>query len=339
LEPGQSFVYDLRPFDSYGTTRRYSGSFTYRADTLNGPEYLSITLRGSHCYGICFPNDGPALSTAVFNGKSLPDFFPDMETLGPATTNPEIGWTASGNWNVWPGIDIPFDFTFQTKGNYTVDASKVPRQLPELLNAMCAGASGTKCSFTQTGEVHWGDGKADMQALVKSCGPAPPEGIQRVPQKPAADSPDWHEVTVAAERTRSVTVGGSLAASTEVNLFGVIDTEVSVRIGAEHEWGDTTAFEKTTKVFVPRDWLAGVWVAPVVGKVTGTLVVSTALAKYTITNFEETASGVSKDLRTPAFNIFTNSREMTLAEYHRLCPSSARTATRRVRRGDVRHAA
>jgi hypothetical protein len=39
---------------------------------------------------------------------------------------PEIGWTASGNANVWPYIDTPFDFTFQTRGGYTLDASKAP---------------------------------------------------------------------------------------------------------------------------------------------------------------------------------------------------------------------
>lgn len=63
------------------------------------------------------------------------------------------------------------------------------------------------------------------------------------------------------------------------------------------------------------------------GKVSGTLVVKTALASYTITNFEETATGVSKDLTTPAFNIITFSRQMTAGEYHQLCPNQAATTT------------
>jgi hypothetical protein len=329
LQPGQEFVYRLQPYNDYATTQEYSGWFTYRADTLDHHEFLTVTLSGSHCTGICLPRDGPALSVSVWNGTRAlnVDKFGRVD-YGPKTPNPEIGWTASGNANVWPGQDAPFDFTFQTKGNYTVDAAKAPPQLADLLDAMCAGASGTKCSFTQIGDIRWGIGALDQQTSIKSChisdgrrsrtavvggGGAPPPN----------DSPDWHEVTVEAKRTRSVSFGGSITASTELNLFDTIDTEVSVKIGAEHEWADTTTFSKTTRVYVPQGWLAGVWVAPVLGKVTGTLVVSTALASYTITNFEETASGVSKDLTTPAFDIMTYSRPMTAEEIQRLCPQAA----------------
>jgi hypothetical protein len=128
---------------------------------------------------------------------------------------------------------------------------------------------------------------------------------------------------VEAKRTKSVSVGGSLTASAEAKLFGVIDTEVSAKIGIEHEWSETMTFEKVTRVYVPRNWVAQVWIAPVIGKVTGTLVVSTKNASYTITNFEQTASGVSKDLTTPAFNIMTNSRQMTPQEWQSVCKREA----------------
>jgi hypothetical protein len=322
VKPGQDFVYRLKPQASYATTHKYNGWFTYRSDTVNHTEYLTVDLEGAHCTGICFPRDGPALVPQAFNATRAPQhnnvFIYDF---GPATPNPEIGWTASGNANVWPGQDSAFDFTFQTKGTYTLDASKAPPQLSALINAMCAGAAGTTCSFTSSGSIHWGIGDLDKQTSVKSCGAEPP-GVSagRRLRKPPADSPDWHEVSVEAKRTRSVSIGGSLTAAAEVDLFGVIDTEVSAKVGIEHEWADTKTFEKTTRIYVPQDWIAGVWVAPVVGKVSGTLVVKTALASYTITNFDETATGVSKDLTTPAFNIITYSRQMTADEYRTLCP-------------------
>jgi len=251
--------------------------------------------------------------------------------FGPPTPNPEIGWTTSGSTNVWPpNQNSDFDFTFETKGNYTIDASKSPPQLPPLINALCAGAKGTTCSFTQVGDIRWSIGDPVSQATVKSCGTEPPgKSTRRLVAHPPDDSPDWHEVTVEAKRTKSVSVGGSISVSAEAELFHVIDAEVTARIGVEHEWSETTTFEKSTRIYVPRDWIAGVWVAPVIGKVTGTLVVTTQFATYTITKLEQTANGVSKDLLTPAFNIMTNSRQMTTQEYQAVC----KRATKRPGRG------
>jgi hypothetical protein len=322
VKPGQAFVYRLRPQQSYGTTRGYNGWFTYRADALNHAEYLTLDLEGSHCTFICLPRDGPALVPTVYNATRAPqhnNFF--IYDFGPATANPEIGSTASGNANVWPGTDSAFDFTFQTKGTFTLDAANTPPQLAALINAMCAGAAGTTCSFASTGNIGWGIGDLDKQASVRSCGAEPPGATTtQPPLSVPPESPDWHSVSVEVARTRSVSVGGSLTGTAEVDLFGVIDSEVSAKVGIEHEWSNTTTFEKTTKVAVPQDWIAAVWVAPVVGTVSGTLVVKTALASYTITNFKETASGVSKDLTTPAFDIMTSSRPMTAKEYEELCP-------------------
>jgi hypothetical protein len=322
VKPGESFVYRIRPQASYATTQKYNGFFTYKADAVNHTEYLTVNVEGAHCTGICLERDGPPLVVQMFNKTRAPThnnvFIWDF---GPDTPNAEIGSTSSGSTYVWPPNHYTdFDLTFQTRGNYTLDAAKSPPQLAALINAMCAGSSGTMCSFTAMGDIHWGIGDLDKQASVKSCGAEPPTSSSGEVRNPPKESPDWHEVTVEAKRKRSVSVGGSIEGGAEVHLFGVIDSEVSAKVGIEHEWSDTKTFEKTTRIYVPQNWLAAVWVAPVVGKVSGTLVVKTSLASYTITNFEETASGVSKDLTTPAFDIMTYSRQMTADEYMRLCP-------------------
>ena len=49
-----------------------------------------------------------------------------------------------------------------------------------------------------------------------------------------------------------MTVGGSVTASTEVNLFDIIGSKISVRVEAEHEWTETNSFSRTAKVFLHR---------------------------------------------------------------------------------------
>lgn len=98
VKPGESFVYRLKPQENYATTQKYNGWFSYRADTLNHTEYLTVDLEGAHCTGICLPRDGPPLVPHVFNATRAPqrnNAF--MYDFGPATPNPETGWTASGN--------------------------------------------------------------------------------------------------------------------------------------------------------------------------------------------------------------------------------------------------
>jgi hypothetical protein len=138
LQPGQQFVYRLHPWDDYATTQKYDGWFTYRADTVksgtNG-EYLSIRLNGSHCTGVCFDRDGPALSVSAYDGTRAPKITsrPPSASVdfGPQTPNPEINWTLSGTTDVFPvlfqpSITADFDYTYQTTGNYTIDGSKDP---------------------------------------------------------------------------------------------------------------------------------------------------------------------------------------------------------------------
>jgi hypothetical protein len=64
----------------------------------------------------------------------------------------------------------------------------------------------------------------------------------------------------------------------------------------------TNAYTRQYYVYIPSNDIASVWVAPMVGKVTGTLVVSNGSATFTATNFTQVRSGVSKDALTPAFN-------------------------------------
>jgi hypothetical protein len=77
-------------------------------------------------------------------------------------------------------------------------------------------------------------------------------------------------------------------------------------------------------VYIPSNNIASIWVAPVVGKVRGTLAVSNGSATFTATNFSEARSGVAKDPLTPAFNVITQIRPMTASEYKANCvnPSS-----------------
>jgi hypothetical protein len=87
-----------------------------------------------------------------------------------------------------------------------------------------------------------------------------------------------------------------------------------VSVEAEHEWEEVKSLSRETKAFVPPRDIASVWVVPVVGKVTGTLVVSNGTATFTATNFSEVRSGVSKDALTPAFDVITKVRPMTASE-------------------------
>lgn len=352
VAPGQYVRYHLHADHEnhdwpYWDLNSYDGWFTYKANVLGAahPEYLTVAISGCDP-GTCHWPDGVnpnpwshPFHVRVFNTTTVPDdgFDPrwscptddPAQCPGPApnTSNPQILWTQTDG----QGSDVQF----QVHGSYTVDAAKDPPQLADVLNAMCARAAGTTCSFTAApgSALTWGVGAKTEQAEAASCvlSPNGPE-VTGTSAPPPENDPDWHEYTVEASRTASLSVGGSISASTETELLGIIGFEVEAKFGAEHEWSNTSTFEKTTRIYVPDDYIASIWIAPVVGKVTGTLVVSTTdqqgnpLATYTITNFTEIRSGAAKSLTTPAFDIMTTARPMTDAEHQQFCPAGAKSA-------------
>lgn len=323
LNPGEQFIYRLNPWVEYFTTQMYSGWFTYRADTLNHAEYLTLRLRGSHCTGICFDSDGPALYISAYDGTVAPQHDASYHwRFGPATKNPEIVWTSSGTTDVFPGrpfqpsITADFDFTFETQGIYNIDASKVPANqsgaLAEVLNGFCDTKGLASCAFTPTIPLTFSSGALSPYFFAPNCSVNAPGG-EPLPAAP-------REVTVTQTREATVSVGGSASVGLEGGVFDAIEAGVSVKFGVEHEWTDDTEFSKTVRIFVPSGWVGVVWVAPEVGKVTGTMVMNTSKASYTITNLSEVKSGVQPDLLTPPYDLIFNARPMTKDERQTACP-------------------
>jgi hypothetical protein len=333
--PGQFFVYTLRPFQREsggafgGEKDSYDGWVTYRADVLGGPpEYLTITIDGFRCVGtgqICglyvrgwnftAPLD-PALDPLSSGGPGIP----------PKTANPQISWTQANPYSS--------DFTFQIQGNWSVDASTTPPALVNILNSMCDDAQGTTCSFTQTAPLAWGIGKPQKQHDSANCMSTPPAGsVAKAqegddPNAPPDIDPNWSEKSYEVSSSASLSIGGSLSASTEANLFGVISSEITVELEAKHEWEEEKSFKRTTRIYIPSNNVGTIWLAPTVGTVKGTVVVSNKVATYTITNFTETRSGVTRDASTPAFHSITRVLPMTLAQWQDRCKkaSSAKAA-------------
>ena len=301
--PGQDFVYEAAMYADHSNalaTRWYFDAFiTYQAQTVTGLEILTIRISGCHCVNTIDPPESEVSVQVYYNTKPG-----------------EIGWTQSDS--------VGSDVQFQVHGNFSIDASTDPPALVDVINAMCSGATGTTCSFTPTGPLTWGVGDPVLKATAENCTISAPQQSQASSGLGTSDDPpdldpNWHRFTVTQARTASISVGGSLTVSTEVSLFGIIGTAVSAKFGAEHEWADTKELDKTTKIYLPTNYIGSVWVAPVEGKVTGTLVVANAVASYTISNFGQVKSGVSRDLLTPAFNVMTTSRPMTPTEFHDLC--------------------
>lgn len=337
VRPTQGFDYQTRAYTGEYhvccvTNWFFKSWVTYRADTPRGTEYLTIWVNGCWTEGLtncgAFTKSTLTVSayntTAPYHTTQAP--FEDLAPPGPATHDPAIGSTQSS--------DFRSDVLFQVQGNYALDAAKSPPELPAVLNLMCAGATGTSCSFTPTGQLTWGIGDLTFQGSADNldCSAPPPKQstAARLPtsQEPAAprgDDSDWREVSITEGRETSLSLGESISLGAEGELFGVIKASVSVKYGIEREWADNTEIKKSVKIFLPSNYIGGVWTAPVVAKVTGTLVVKTNLASYTITNFAATKDGVSPDLKTPPFDVMTFTRPLTAAEYQtehqRKCPA------------------
>jgi hypothetical protein len=327
LNPGDQFIYRLNPYNDYATTQQYSGWFTYRADTVQHTEYVSMSLDGSHCTGLCLPRDGPPLSVSASNESTPPNYTPYGWVLGTKTANPEIGWTSSGTTSVFPHIFNPdytadFDYTFETQGTYNIDASKIPSNksgaLADVLNGLCQSTTKPPCAFTPTSPLTFQAGKLSQYTDEPNCSVNTP-GQEPLP---AAE----RDVTVTQSRESTLSVGGSATVGVEADVFNVVEVGVSVKFGVEHEWTDDTEFSKTVKIWVPSGWVGVVWIAPEIGTVTGTLVMQTAKASYTFTNLTQTKSGVQPDLLTPAYDLIFDARPMTAADRQQACPAGLKAA-------------
>ena len=62
--------------------------------------------------------------------------------------------------------------------------------------------------------------------------------------------------------------------SAEFTLFDVVSNSISVSVEASHQWTETGTITRQSTVDIPPNGIAHLWLVPVVGKVTGTLVVS-----------------------------------------------------------------
>lgn len=310
----------------FSTKFGYSAWVTYRVDVLGGaPEYVTFTVSQCYCTGT-YGSSYPAL--AVWNTTAAP---PASYDPGPNPNAPPATQTASPQITYSHNVPYLDDQSFQIAGNYTVDAStNLGAPFVSVLNTIC-GSNPSACSFTQVGPLVWGVGTAVKSGTSVNCTvsqtatrASPPAGAVGVGPQPPPLDPNWFQVEYEAAQSATLTVGGGLTVATEFNLFDTIGGKISVELEAEHEWQEVKTFTRGSKVYVPSNNIASIWVAPVVGKVTGTLVVSNGSATFTATNFSETRSGVTKDPLTPAFNVITLIRPMTAGEYKANCnPSSS----------------
>jgi hypothetical protein len=309
----------------------YDAYMTYRVDVLGDPpdppEYvtLAISQARSHSPTGClghFPvgDQYPHFDVYITSAPPPSNYDPAASPGTPpaaVTPSPQLTYTHN--------VPYLYDQSLQIAGDYQVDAANdLGAPFVNVLNTLCTGGTAnTSCSFTQTGPLTWGIGPAVKVGQALNCvvtGQANPGS------PPPPTDPNWFEVEYNAAQSASLSVGGSLTVGAEFDLFDTISGSLSVKIEAEHEWQEVKTYTRSSKVYIPANNLASIWLAPVVGKVTGTLVVSTGSAKFTATNFSETRSGVSKDDLTPAFNVITKIRPMTTSEYQQNCAGQSSTA-------------
>jgi hypothetical protein len=305
----------------FSTKFGYDAWVTYRVDVLGGaPEYVTFTVSQCYCtftYGSSYP------ALDVWNTSGPP---PASYDPGPDPNAPPATQTASPQITYSHNVPYLYDQSFQIAGNYTVDASTdLGAPFVSVLNTIC-GSNASACSFTQTSPLKWGIDPAVKSGTSVNCTVSqtatrgsPPAGVVGTEPPPPPLDPNWFQVEYEAAQSATLTVGGGLTVATEFNLFGTIGGKISVELEAEHEWQEVKTFTRGSKVYVPSNNIGSIWVAPVVGKVTGTLVVSNGSATFTATNFSETRSGVTKNPLTPAFNVITKIRPMTAGEYKANC--------------------
>jgi hypothetical protein len=291
----------------FSTKFGYDAWVTYRVDVLGGaPEYVTFTVSQCYCTGT-YGSGYPAL--VVWNTTAPP---PAGYDPGPNPNAPPATQTANPQVTYSHNVPYLLDQTFGVAGNWTVDAqSPLGRAFDDALNTIC-GADPSDCSFTQTGPLTWGIGAPTVAGESVNC-TAPAPGI----------GPNSLEVDYTATQEASLSVGGSVTGATEANLFGIIGGKISVKVEAEHEWTETNSFSRSATVFVPPRNTGIIWTAPTIGTVKGTLVLKTGSATFTVTNFSQTRSGVTKDDLTPAYDSITQIRPATSAELAQFCPRAA----------------
>jgi hypothetical protein len=349
LAPGGSSVYRVYPSCDgsplTGADRCYDAWFTYRVDEPGAaPVYVSLSFTGRHQTGLngnSFPGQLLWFTTEPppddWNpGGSHGEFpWPPYAPPVPALPSLDIAPYPPGGGMTWQGnTPYPYDLTFAATGNFTIDASTDQgKPFVDLLNSLCpddAALAGGSCSFTPTSPVTYGPGALGDEQPGQNCdlGPPPPAG-----ELPPNSDPNYKVIEQKVTQSASLSVGGGLTVSTEFSLFGLISSEASVSVEAEHEWEEVKTFSRDTKVYIPSNSWGFAWWAPTVGRVTGTLVAKIGSATFTATNFTEVRSGVTgvtDPLKqpTPAFNVVTKTRPMTAAELAKFCGegSSARSA-------------
>ncbi len=315
INPGKGTIYRLRPWSDEGTNcigpDRYGfdAYITYRVNVVGGPpEYATVVIWGKWTQNYCFGGSTDP-NFSVFFTAAPPSSKYDAWNSGGAAPSAQIG---KPQLTYQHNVPYLYDQSFQIAGNYTVDASTdLGAPFVDVLNAMCGGATNTTCSFTQTGPLKWGIGSLSSPQQATDCA-AP------------GTEPGYITMGYEASQSASLSVGGGVSTSVEVNLFNTIASEATISVEAEHEWEETKTLDRETKVFIPPREIASVWVVPVVGKVTGTLVVSNGSATFTATNFSEERSGVTKDPLTPAYDVITKVRPMTAGELADHCHIGAR---------------
>lgn len=287
----------------------YDAYFTYRVDPLGAPsEYLTVgmsQLQTSSIGGCTVASQTARADVYITSAPPPPGWHPAMLTPpGPAPAKPQTTYTHN--------LPFLFDQTFGVAGDWTVDADTAQgRSLDDALNTICAGGD-ADCTFQQTGDLTWGIGAPTVAGQSVNC------------SAPAKDADtQWFDVTYGATQSASLSVGGGVTAATEANLFGVIGSKISVSVEADHEWTETNSFSRTSETDLYPQQTGLVWIAPTIGTVKGTLVLRMGSATYTVTNFTQTRSGVTKDDLTPAYNALTQIRTATAAELAQFCPAAA----------------
>ena len=228
-------------------------------DVLGGPpEYLTLVISGKRSQSAAGCGDFAAPG----------DVYPSVTNWN-TLTPPPPGWTpASGTLWTFPNLHpqtVPtyntpylFDQTIGIRGDWSADArTPLGRGLDEALNQIC-GQQPANCDFTQTGPLTWGIGAPTPRGQDVNC-----------PSSAKGDG--YFEISYGATTSATLTVGAGVEASTEVKLFGIIGSKISVSLEAEHEWKETNSFTRKAKVYLPRGYTGAVWTAPTIGTVTGTM--------------------------------------------------------------------